>query len=242
MKETAHICKIMASNCDNVECNNEGPHRCGRCLKAFYCSEACQRACWVGHRAECKKEEEANNEYAKNFADYIARGADVVIESAKTPWFASPDPAINELLRRQRNATHVIQERVLLMYPKLCELGHETGCCKTLHTPKEQYMNLCSDFIEGVSGSCPSPGYRDELIIDALKSVGLEPACGPREEASAVPLGRMWVSGLLAQVHGELLSRQSTTSFCPVVHLLMVVFPLVTTKKEFDYLYEEPKD
>jgi hypothetical protein len=51
-EETAYI--QARTHCANPSCTNAGLKKCERCLNVYFCGNACIRAHWPAHKAECK--------------------------------------------------------------------------------------------------------------------------------------------------------------------------------------------
>jgi ankyrin repeat protein len=50
--ETAYL--QARTHCANPNCTNAGLKKCERCLQSYFCGNACIRAHWPAHKAECK--------------------------------------------------------------------------------------------------------------------------------------------------------------------------------------------
>jgi hypothetical protein len=51
-EETAYL--EARTHCANPGCTNAGLKKCERCLQVYFCGNACIRAHWFEHKAECK--------------------------------------------------------------------------------------------------------------------------------------------------------------------------------------------
>eukprot|EP00727_Mastigamoeba_balamuthi_P004142 m51a1_g13725 hypothetical protein (270) ;mRNA; f:116535-117399 len=51
---SVHWCRRCLALSTEVEAASEGSGRCGRCLRAWYCSTTCQKADWSVHKADCQ--------------------------------------------------------------------------------------------------------------------------------------------------------------------------------------------
>ena len=68
--------------CGSIGCDATAHLKCGQCSCALYCSAACQRAAWPGHRDRCKGWRETFDEKAREAALKVSTGA-------KNEWYST---------------------------------------------------------------------------------------------------------------------------------------------------------
>jgi hypothetical protein len=57
MSDGPQVEEVEPNHCDNLYCVYSGKLQCERCKNVYYCSQMCQKDCWMAHKFYCKHPE-----------------------------------------------------------------------------------------------------------------------------------------------------------------------------------------